>query len=311
MARSPDLLVLGDGVVALSCALEAARAGASVRVLGEGRPGASAAAAGMLCPSFEALHEGGRALMAMGRESLALWDGFAASLAEDPARDLGYDRSGVLGSGFPPGLLPGRSADVPPGIEASGGVLVPGEGQVEAGRLLAALRAACEAAGVAFEAGRGSVGGEGQVRRGDGERLPAARVLLASGIGAGHPALFPVRGRAFLVRAPGLRLPRVVRTPTVYLCPKPGELVYVGATEEERESPAAPDGLWHEACWLAPTLKGTEVVAWFDGIRPATRDGLPIVGKDPERPGVLLALGHYRNGILLAPYTARRIAGLL
>lgn len=310
------VVVIGAGVIGLTCALTLARRGAGVTLLSDGRPGATAAAAGMLCPSFEALHHGGPALYEMGTRSLALWDAFAASLTDDPAGALGYRRDGAVGVGFPPGTLDGEPAPVPDGIEATGAVLVPGEGRVDPRRLLAALDAACEGAGVTRVQGEVATltaGPDGViVRTNEGEAVTARRVVVAGGAGPLAASLAggrldPIRGRAFRVAdvpAPA----RIVRSPSVYLCPDPDGTLYVGATEEERDMPSAPGALWSEACWLMPALRGGRIVGHYDGVRPGTTNGLPIVRRCEGIEGVTLALGHHRNGVLLAPLTAERVA---
>ena len=313
---SSDVLVIGGGVIGLSVAHECARRGASVTLLSDGAPGASLAAAGMLCPAFEAMQTGGRALAGMGLASLGLWDAYAARLGD--AGTLGYERRGTVGVGYPPRALPGTPAPVPAGIEAGGAVLVAGEGQVDPRRLAGALARACGASGVRAARGRAArLTAEGARVTGaelaGGEVLSANATVAATGAGALVPGvrLTGVRGRAFLVRNT-LGLDRVVRSPSVYLAPKPDGLLYVGATEEEagasRDGPAAPDGLWSEACWLAPSLRGAGVLARFDGVRPRTEDELPMIGPHGALTGPVLALGHHRNGVLLAPLTAARAA---
>ena len=309
-----DVAVVGGGVVGSAVALEAARRGARVALVADDRPGASMAAAGMLCPSFEALHFGGAALLRLGTQSLALWDDFAASLADDPASALDYARDGVIGVAFAPRALPGDAVSVPEGIEAGSAVEVRGEGQIDPRRLLPALRRAADALGVTRVPARaeGLFEEEGRVV---GVRLPGADairagvVVLATGAAASDEAdIVPIRGRAFAVADAPAMPSRIVRSPSVYLCPKSDGTLYVGATEEERDMPSAPDAVWHEACWLMPSLRHARIVGRFDGVRPGTRNGLPVVGRSARRQGLVLALGHHRNGVLLAPLTARRVA---
>ena len=312
-----DVCVVGGGVIGGAIALAAADQGARVVQIADDGPAASQAAAGMLCPSFEAMHEGGRGLAALGAESLALWDAFAERLAAD----IDYRRGGALGVGYPPGLLIGAPVAVPPGVDAGDGTLVPNEGQVDPRRVLSALRARCAAAGVThlresvtdLHEVAGTVGGVTVAAA----PILARRTVLATGAGASlvRPGLLrAVRGRAFRVRPKrslGLPGAGVLRSPSVYLCEKSDGTLYVGATEEEhgaRAGQAMLDGLWHEACWLAPTLKDAERLGTYDGMRPMTEDGLPIIEPDPTREGLFLALGHHRNGVLLAPLTARRAA---
>ena len=318
MNALPDILVIGGGVIGTSIAWRLAAGGASVTLLADGAPGATMAAAGMLCPSFEAMQTGGRTLAAMGARSLSLWDGFAAALADDPATALGYDRSGVIGVGYPAAKLVGAQVPVPDGLAAGQAVLIEGEGQVDPRLLMTALTEACERAGVGRVRGRAASllvtdGAAAGAILAAGGVLRAGRTVVASGMGALVPGLglHTVRGRAFLVRNT-LGLTCVVRSPSVYLAPKPGGTLYVGATEEEegasRDGPAAPEGLWSEALWLAPGLRGAEVLARFDGLRPRTADELPVIGRHETLERLWVASGHHRNGVLLAPLTAQLIA---
>src|ERR1019366_9176265 len=93
---SPDLLVIGGGVIGLACAWQAARRGAVVTVAAERfGAGASYAAAGMIAPVSEA-HFGEEALLALNLRSAEAWPGFAAELEEATGLDLGYGREGTL-----------------------------------------------------------------------------------------------------------------------------------------------------------------------------------------------------------------------
>ena len=316
--NASDVLILGGGVIGLTVALACADRGARVGVLTGERPPTTLAAGGMLCPSFEAAHEGGRTLAALGGESLALWDDHAARVTDGVPMVIDYRRGGVVGVGYPPGFLKGASLPVPQGVQADAAVLVPEEGQVDPRRLMTALdrrlteigveRHAVTATELLREGGRvvGAAAG--------GARFLAARTILATGAGTGlapQGLIEPVRGRAFAARLPDdvvFDLPGadVLRAPAVYVCRKADGVLYVGATEELRPADAVLDGLWHEACWLIPALRRAERLSVFDGMRPGTRSGLPVLRAAEE--GLFLALGHHRNGVLLAPVTAARAA---
>jgi glycine oxidase len=91
--------------------------------------------------------------------------------------------------------------------------------------------------------------------------------------------------------------------------------IVVGATSEHAgfdttTNPGAIDGLLASAISLYPGLSTAKLVRAWAGIRPATPDMLPILGSDPAAPRILYACGHSKNGILLAPATARAIAAL-
>ncbi|MEM8936536.1 MAG: FAD-dependent oxidoreductase [Pseudomonadota bacterium] len=108
-----------------------------------------------------------------------------------------------------------------------------------------------------------------------------------------------------------------MRGADVYICPKADGQVYIGATEIENcrdleiDNAAIMD-LRRRAHAIAPSLaKTTEVVRWA-GLRPTTPDKAPILGRLVDGPdNVFLALGHYRNGVLLAPATANAMAELI
>jgi glycine oxidase len=101
----------------------------------------------------------------------------------------------------------------------------------------------------------------------------------------------------------------------VYLVPRGAETV-VGATSEESGfdvtvHPATIEELRRGATALVPALLSAPVARTWAGIRPATPDMLPIIEQDPELPSVVYAVGHSRNGILLAPLTAMAVAELV
>ena len=98
--------------------------------------------------------------------------------------------------------------------------------------------------------------------------------------------------------------------------PRADGRVLIGATVEEAGfdasvDPAAIDGLRSAAERLLPDLARAPETARWAGLRPGTADDLPILGADPELAGLVYATGHYRNGILLAPLTARWVAALI
>jgi glycine/D-amino acid oxidase-like deaminating enzyme len=123
----------------------------------------------------------------------------------------------------------------------------------------------------------------------------------------------PVRGQLLTLRpVPGAPRPRrVVQSPGVYFVPRGNGSVIVGATSEEVgfEPGVTAHGirtLLERAEKLAPALGGWILEDTWSGFRPY-REGGPLIGRDPDRPGLLHAVGLYRHGILLAPYAARRI----
>jgi glycine oxidase len=122
----------------------------------------------------------------------------------------------------------------------------------------------------------------------------------------------PLKGQMLAVEATGLR--HAVMGPDVYLVPREREIV-VGATSEHTgfdttTTADAINGLRAAAERLYPGLWSAKLLRAWAGIRPATPDMLPIIGNDPDAPQILYACGHSKNGILLAPATAKSIAAL-
>ena len=151
---------------------------------------------------------------------------------------------------------------------------------------------------------------------------PLAASMLVDCMGTWSPApVFPRKGQMLAVRMPAtLDLSTVVRTPEVYIVPRTdgpnaGRAI-IGATIEDAGfdlSVKAADllGLNRRAVALLPALAEAEFLESWAGLRPATADGLPILGALAAQPRYMVANGHFRNGILLAPATAQVMAQVL
>lgn len=159
------------------------------------------------------------------------------------------------------------------------------------------------------------------LRTGGGE-IHAARVILAAGsfssqiraVGQSlehYAPTRPVRGQLIALRPDGLRLQRVVRTESGYLVPRRDGRIVAGSTSENAgfEKRVTPEGIrkiLDTALQLVPALSDAAIVETWSGLRPGTPDDLPILGPT-EIDGLLIATGHYRNGILLSAVTAQLI----
>jgi glycine oxidase len=231
-------------------------------------------------------------------------------------------------------LPPRRCRELEPGLAPSfnGGVHAPDEAAIDPRRMTAALLAAMAAAGVEMRSGAEVVAPilDGErlegVRTRAGEELWASRVVLATGAWAGaeswlpafaRPPVRPVKGEILELRSPDGAAPceRIIASERVYLVPRSDGRLIVGATTEERGFDATVTAggvheLLREAYRLLPDVAEMELVESMAGLRPGTPDNLPLIGPG-ALDGLLLACGHYRNGILLAPLTARALAELL
>lgn len=332
-------MVVGAGPWGLMTGWRGAQAGARVTVIGApGEPSAASVAAGMLGPWAEA-SEGEEEMHALMVRALGRWPAGAVELTRETGLDPGYRESGAvlvaarpehigvvrrraetirLWGGDAPWLGVGALRAVEPRLDpdVAGGLDLPAEHQVEPRALLHAPRVACAAHGVRLVDGEAvALEGEGRVRGvrlADGSRLTGDRVVLAAGHTAGRlsdrVAVRAVKGQ--MLRLSGgtgpLPIHRTVRTPGVYLAPRDGEVV-VGATMEERGdrrvTAAAVRDLLDEAVRAVPEIGELELVEPSAGLRPATVDGRPVIGADPDG-SLVRAVGGYRHGVLLAPLAA-------
>ena len=303
--------------------------------------GATQASAGMLAPYVEA-HEGGPMLDLCVR-SLQLYDGWIARL-RDEGHEIDYERSGTLEialsqdqasrlrAGHGEWLDPDAVArDIPQLARTSGALRNRQHGYVNARHLAAALAASAARHGTTFlgarveridRDGSGLVLDVGP----DRPKLESATVVLAAGAwmnrigGVRTPPLRPVRGQ-LLQLAPGLGpIKTILWGPDCYIVPlRVGVELLVGATVEEagfneHTTEDGVRGLYAAARTLLPGLPADirdVSVQPRVGLRPATPDELPVLGVDPEQPGIVFASGHYRNGILLAPVTGQLVADLI
>jgi glycine oxidase len=331
-----DAIVVGGGAIGLACAWAAARRGLRVCVLERDRIGAGAtwAAAGMLAPATEA-EFGEDELLRLNLASAERWPGFAAALG-----DVGYERSGTLYAaldrdelealerlralqsslGLETEWLSGRDCRrLEPGLtpHAAGGLRAGDEAQVDPRRLVTALAAAVEDAGGAIRTGVEVVEVDaGGAATADGCAFEGA-VVVAAGCWTGSLVEAPIRPvKGQILRLRGERpCTHSLRTDRVYVVSRPSGETVVGATVEERGfdttvTAGAVHELLREAYRALPEIAELELAEAFAGLRPGTPDNRPRIGRLAEG-GPIVASGHYRNGILLAPVTGDAVAALL
>jgi glycine oxidase len=215
--------------------------------------------------------------------------------------------------------------------DARAAAWLPAEGTVDPRALTGAVLAAAKNRGVEIWPNRAVRGllVEREKCRGiaaDEERISAELVIVAAGYSSNEIAngsdllaryapTRPVRGQMLALRPTGAVLRRVVRSKNGYLVPRKDGRIVAGSTIEEagsekRVTSAGIRTILNGAMELVPDLAQAEVLEMWSGLRPGTPDDLPIIGLT-EIDGLLIATGHYRNGILLAPVTARLISDLI
>jgi glycine oxidase len=312
--------------------------------------GASYAAAGMLAPIAEADYgQAGRSLLDLGMSSASSWPTFADDLARASGRPSTLRASGTLvlardrdeaealerqleyrqRLGLPVARVkPSLARELEPALAPTLrlAIEIPGELSVDprwaCGALVLAARVCgahlveqCDVASLLRSDGR--VCG---VVLADGEELHADHVVLAAGAWSGTLADIPVRpvkGQILRLRdpeGPGL-VHRTLRFEGGYLVARDDGGYVLGASSEERGFDLALTArplyeLLRDAAELVPGLLELELVEITAGLRPGSPDNLPLIGEGDE-PGLILACGHYRNGILLAPLTAMLVVRAL
>lgn len=325
-----DVIVIGDGVIGLSTAVELARAGAQCRVFGAVNHGAaSGAAAGLLAPSVGTLRPD---VQTFFDASLALYPDFVDSLQRfEPELAL---LEGLLEVSSAISVIPSAARNryvsapdlalLEPALAPTAAAFHPRDGAIDNVLLTRALRAAVASFPTCSITSDDPVtainlGSRIELRMRSGTAVDAETVILAAGAWSaridGLPRALPVvplKGQMLAIQSSAVRHP--IMGDDVYIVPRQAE-VAIGATAEHTgfDTTVFPDAierLRQSAVAVCPSFADAPVIRTWAGIRPATPDMLPILGADPEHPALIYACGHSKNGILLAPATAKAIAAL-
>jgi glycine oxidase len=331
--KSWDAIVVGAGIIGLSLAIELNKQGLRVLVVEKGEPGreASWAAGGML---VDRPAETLPALRELATASARMYPEFVHELEDESGVKIDLRSVGTLlflEESPEPHALEGhgwlaRWRELEPSLKASklrsknrvGFYL--SERCVDPRDLTTAACGAAIHRGIDFSSGNHVLSVEvadGKVSsvRTNKTQFAAGMVVNCAGAWAGqigpHPfPTRPVKGQMLCVVMPRKELVRhVVRTPEVYLIPRSDGRMVIGTTAEEvgfdkRTVPETILKLRNAALDLVPKLAAARILEAWAGLRPGTPDGLPILGATPT-PGYFVATGHFRDGILLAPVTAR------
>jgi glycine oxidase len=337
--RNYDAVIVGAGIVGLSLAIELNKRGLKVLVVDKGEPGreASWAAGGMLCDFAAGTAPG---LQELASASVGMYPEFVHELQDESGLTIDLRSQGTL-------LFVDESPE-PDALDVLGGLagwheLEPNlntsnlkakgcvglylkERCVDPRDLTAAAIAAARHRGIDFSSGDHVLAvevGDGKTSgvRTNKTRFAAGIVVNCAGAWAGQiePHSFstrPVKGQMLCVVMPEKEMVRhVVRTPDVYLIPRSDGRMLIGATAEEagfdkRTVPETIQELRQAALDLVPKLAEARILEAWAGLRPGTPDRLPIMGPTPT-PGYFVATGHFRDGILLAPITAKIMAQVI
>ena len=339
MKFSCDVAIVGGGAIGLACAWRLAQKGARVELFERGQIGreASHAAAGMLAAQCEAAvhpptqhreYSGRDAFFDLCLQSRALYANFAAELLDFTGCDIELSLKNAPTSDWrTPGIFyvsnendaetlhhfetqkqNGLRAEYSRHADRSA-VWLEDEGQVDNRKLVAALKIACEKSGVILH--------ENSPMSLEDARQIGEKVLVCGGAWSEKIApelsikIRPVAGEVLSSR-PAQKLEKILYSRDVYLVPRRDGRVLIGATMAERGfdksiSKSSRESLLNGACALVPGASDWTIEEHWAGLRPASEDGLPILGGS-EIENVFVATGHFRNGILLTPITAQLIA---
>jgi len=323
--KSWDVIVVGAGIIGVSLALELRQRGATVLLLDRAEPGseASSDAAGMLAAADPETSEALRPLVIA---SARIFPAFVQQVEAAGEMQVGFRRTGTIAL-LPENVAPPeyRSLSVAelqrlePLIRAAGhSAFFVQEDSVDPLLLMRAALAAARNLGAEIRTHTEVI----EIRRGDNtvkvvtqaETFSTAAALDCRGAWSGAP-VSPRKGQMFYVYPEASILQHVLRAPEVYIVPRSAGKILIGATVEDvgfdkSVSAATIRELQSAAAKYVPALASAPITQSWAGLRPGTPDDLPILGPT-NIPGVFVATGHFRNGILLAPITAQIVADLI
>jgi glycine oxidase len=341
-----DVAIAGGGLIGATIAFELTRAGLHVGLFERHEPGegSSWAAAGILSPAPE--NAGMISTVPLGRASLQLYPEFVATVEEISGQSTGYRAQGTLEALFstdaqeklstiialhhglglkaePVSADDAREMEPALNPELEAAIFRPDEACVDNRALTKAVLAAAKRSGVKIFAASNvqSIVKSGASCAGflvDGEKVASRWTIIAAGCfsaeieGASHYApVRPAKGQVIALRATDFSIERVLWSDHLYLVPRNDGRILAGATVEyvgfdQKVTVGGLQKLIEGALQLAPALADAQIEETWAGLRPDAPDHLPIIGPT-DLDGLLIATGHFRSGILLAPITAQLI----
>ncbi len=337
--ETAEVVIAGAGIMGLSLALDLASRGLTVTVFERSRAMAEAswAAAGML-----ATHDpqNPSPLDELASFSLALYPDYLALVEQLSGRKVPLRTKATIlpisdndSAGYPNArkLTRAEVRTIEPGLQLQHeNYLLLDEASLDPRDLCTALPAAAIAAGITLVEDSPVISVDAEIDhvvvRTSATAIAATQFVNCAGAWAespalgrlppSHPRIAPAKGQMTTVRMRGnTTLSHVLRTPEIYLVPRGDGRIAIGATVEragfdKTVEPHAIASLLKAAAQLFPPIAEAEILESWAGLRPASADNLPLIGPAAQ-PNCWIASGHFRNGILLAPGTARALAQLI
>ncbi|MFC4388673.1 glycine oxidase ThiO [Gracilibacillus marinus] len=349
VTKHVDCIVIGGGVIGCSIAYELSKRSYRVLLLEKEwiGSGASNAAAGMLGAQSECKKDS--PLFQLAKESRAMYPSVQEELKEKSGIDIQFNQNGILKLAYTEEQLKewqgvailqqklGEDAHVMSVKEIMlkekhlascflGGIYLPNDGQVSAPHVTKAYAKACENNGVIIYEHSPVTSLIEESNEVIGVKVKqdvyySDHVIMATGKDPIVTSKFlhdmiPVKGECISVKTETPVIQSTIFGPKCYLVPKQNGKIIIGATSvpnvtDQGVSVKAIAHLLHHACELIPSLQEARVENYWSGIRPLTKDENPYIGAIPNKKGLYIATGHYRNGILLAPITGKIIADMI
>ncbi len=339
-----DAVIAGGGVIGASIALELASVGLKVALFDANEPGkaASWASAGMISPAPEG--PGMIPFVPISLASVALYPEFIRNVEELSGIDVGYRKDGAIdaifdgnveeelstvialqhGVGLRAEALNAQQArEMEPALseDIEAAIFRPDEASLNARTFTVAVLKAAREKSVQIVAGNGAKalwknGGRCHGLILEHGQVEANHTIIAAGCFsaridgvAPYAPVFPAKGQMIALRCDAMKLERVLWLEHTYLVPRNDGKIVAGSTIERGgfDHDVTAGGLKKiltEAIKLAPGLEAARIEETWAGLRPDSPDHLPILGPT-DLDGLLIATGHFRSGILLAPVTAR------
>jgi len=341
-----DILVIGGGIIGLLTSRELVEAGAEVTLVEMGVTGREStwAGGGIISPLYP--WRFADSLTALASWSQRVYPDLCARLHEETGVDPERVRSGLLmldQEEQEQALAWARTHDIDMqrisardldtkepelGIRPDSALLMPNVDQVRNPRLARALRRSIEKRielreneeVVELRVEEGRVLGA-RTRQGD---IQADRVIVCTGAWTAklleqlgtRPDIQPVRGQMILFYAKPGQVNQVVLYRDRYIIPRKDGRVLIGSTLEhsgfdKATTAEAKEALYRTAVEMFPLLKRTPIENHWAGLRPGSPNGVPYIGSHPKVAGLYFSAGHFRNGVVTAPASARLAADLM